>query len=63
MKRIIALLSLVALLSCTHAQYIGERQFGVSLSPSYSPQYFGVTALDASPDGNDVNGTLSNNYA
>ena len=62
MKRIIALLSLVALLSCTHAQYIGERQFGVSLSPSYSPQYFGVTALDASPDGNDVNGTLSNNY-
>ena len=72
MKRIIALLSLVALLSCAYAQYIvylpgaGERQFGVSLSPSYSPQYFGVSASAAGPDGMshdlDVTGTLTNNY-
>ena len=72
MKRIIALLSLVALLSCAYAQYIvylpgaGERQFGVSLSPSYSPQYFDVSASAVGPDGMshdlDVKGTISNNY-
>lgn len=65
-------MTLAALLPCARAQYRivyqpgdGEHHFGLSLSPSYSTQNFGVTASAAGSDGKpvdlDVNGGISNN--